>query len=291
MNLLQLKYFNAVCETGTVSRAAELLHIAQPSLSVAIKELENEFGTVLFRRTHKGMALTAEGQRLWSFSRDIIERVGEAERAMRELGHEKKSLRLGIPPMIGSLVLPEVYGSFLSENTDIILDIAECGREEMLRRLAEGALDMAFISHGDEKDTSLSRLPVGTLELVAACAEGSEIQKNSAVTAKDLENIPLVMFKDGFFQTHEIKEWFSEAGVTPSILTKTDQLSTVTRVIREGIAVGFLFRPLAESESGIAFAPLSPSLSVHIALVWRRDKYLSAAMHRLKDFLEQHKSF
>ena len=221
------------------------------------------------------MALTAEGQRLWSFSRDIIERVGEAERAMRELGHEKKSLRLGIPPMIGSLILPEIYGAFLPQNPDLSLEITECGREEMLRKLADGMLEMAFISHGKEEDTSLSRLPVGTLELVAACAEGNEIQKNSAVTAKNLESIPLVMFKDGFFQTHEIKEWFSEAGVTPSILTKTDQLSTVTRVIREGIA----------------FAPLSPSLSVHIALVWRRDKYLSVAMHRLKDFLEQHKPF
>ena len=291
MNLLQLKYFNTVCETGTVSRAAELLHIAQPSLSVAIKELENEFGTLLFRRTHKGMALTAEGQRLWSFSRDIIERAEEAERAMRELGSEKKSLRLGIPPMIGSLVLPGIYGEFLRENPDVSLEITECGREEMLRKLAEGALDLAFISHGDEKDSSLSLYPVGTLELVAACAEKSPIRKKKAVTPKDLACTPLVMFEDGFFQTHEIKSWFLEVGVTPTVLTKTDQLSTVTRVIREGIAVGFLFRPLAESESGIGFAPLSPSLSVHIALVWRRDRYLSAAMHRLKDFLETHRLF
>ena len=61
MNLMQLKYFNAICTFGTVSGAAEYLHIAQPSLSNAIKELEGEFGVLLFSRRHRGMVLTPAG--------------------------------------------------------------------------------------------------------------------------------------------------------------------------------------------------------------------------------------
>ena len=65
VNLVQLKYFQAVCSYRTVSNAAEYLHISQPSLSCAIKELESEFGVLLFRRHHRGMKLTSEGEVLY----------------------------------------------------------------------------------------------------------------------------------------------------------------------------------------------------------------------------------
>ena len=64
MNINQLKYFDAVCTFQSVSLAAEYLHISQPSLSSAIKELENEFGILLFKRHHRGMVLTPEGETL-----------------------------------------------------------------------------------------------------------------------------------------------------------------------------------------------------------------------------------
>ena len=290
MNFIQLKDFNAVCACGTVSRAAAELHIAQPSLSVAIKELENEFGAVLFKRTRKGMALTPEGQRLLSFSRDIIERADAAEKAMRELGHGKKSLKLGVPPMIGSFALPKIYGDFLKENPDVEIEIVECGKKEMLAFLAEGELDMAFISYDGEGDDSLSLFPVGTLELVCAFSEKKSVGA-APLSPKDLDKVPLVLFKDGFFQSHEIKCWFSEAGVSPSVLMKTDQLSTLTRVISAGIAVGFLFRPLAESEKSLSYAPLFPAVTLKVGLVWQKDKYLSTAMQRLKAFLEEYSLF
>lgn len=67
MNFNQLKYFNTVAEQGSVSKAAELLHISQPSLSAAIKELEEEFGTTLFNRHYRGVALTREGNAMKRF--------------------------------------------------------------------------------------------------------------------------------------------------------------------------------------------------------------------------------
>ena len=93
MNFLQLKYFVAVYEFGTVSEAADYLHIAQPSLSLAIKELEREFGALLFHRKHKGMSITPEGEMLLSLAREILEKVEAAEKVMRELGENKKLLQ------------------------------------------------------------------------------------------------------------------------------------------------------------------------------------------------------
>ena len=109
MNLVQLKYFHAVCKFQTVSEPARYLSISQPSLSSAIKELENEFGVTLFRRHYRGMVLTEEGEIFYKASKDILEKCEQVENEMKDLGSKRKKLRLGIPPMIGSLTLANIY--------------------------------------------------------------------------------------------------------------------------------------------------------------------------------------
>ena len=291
MNFVQLKYFLAVCEFGTVSAAAEYLHIAQPSLSLAIKELESEFGTQLFNRAHRGMRPTKEGLRLLEMSRDIIERVESAERAMRDMGKDKKALTLGVPPMIGSLVLPVIYGEFVSKSSDICLNIVECGREQMLKKVTDGQIDMAFISHDRGLDEDFCGASLGALEMVCSASVDSEIAKKNTLTPNDLLDTPLVMFKDGFFQTDKIKAWFSKGGIEPQILMKTDQLSTITKLITAGTAVGFMFKRLIENDKSVAFCPLSPKITVNVSLIWQRDRFFSSAMKRFKSFIEKTEIF
>ena len=79
MNLTKLKYFHAICTFHSFSEAAEYLHISQPSLSNAIKELENEYGVSLFSRHYRGVSLTSEGQVLYNLSKDVLNRTEQAE--------------------------------------------------------------------------------------------------------------------------------------------------------------------------------------------------------------------
>ncbi len=286
MNLLQMKYFEAVCEAGTVSAAAELLHIAQPSLSIAIKELENEFGTALFQRTHRGMRPTKEGELFLSHCRDVLSRADAAEKRMKELGRNKKSIALGIPPMIGSLILPSVFRTFVSENSDILLEIEECGREETMKKIRDGSLDMALISHGRFSDPEAEISELGSLPIVCAAEEHNPLCDRACLSPAELADAPLVTFKDGFFQASEIKSWFSRQSLHPQILMKTDQLSTMVRLIESGTAVGFLFPGLIERERGVRAIPLSPPISVQVGLVWKKEKRLSEAMQKFKSYIE-----
>lgn len=144
MNLTQLKFFQAVCVYQTVSAAAAYLHVSQPTLSSAIKELESEFGLTLFRRQHSGMVLTEAGELLSKMSKDLLARAEEIETVMHDLGKENKKLRLGVPPMIGYLLMPSVYSGFLRENPDIRLEITEGGRQDLLKKLSDGFLDIVF---------------------------------------------------------------------------------------------------------------------------------------------------
>ena len=287
MNLYQMKYFKTVCEAGTVSAAAALLHVAQPSLSVAIRELENEFGTLLFKRTHKGMQLTGEGEILLSLCRDIVERAENAEKRMQALGRNKTALSLGVPPMIGSLILPAIYRDFAMKNEDIHLEISECGREQMLKKLRAEEIDMAFIPYDPKIDTDLSLSHLSSLSIVCAAAPSHPLCQKESLTPKELADVPLVTFKEGFFQTQRIRAWFLKGGAEPRILTATDQLSTMLRMIESGTAVGCLFDALIEKESAVKAIPLAPAIPVQVGLVYKKDKYISDGMRRFKDFTEK----
>lgn len=287
MNLWQMKYFKTVCEAGTVSAAAELLHIAQPSLSAAIKELEKEFGTALFKRTHRGMQPTDEGVLFLTLCRDVLERAEAAEQRMKAIGCNKTALALGVPPMIGSLILPTVFRDFALKNKDIHLEIAECGREETVKKLREGTLDMALIPYDRFSDPSLRLSALGKLSIVCGAAPSDPLCEKTALSPSDLCRAPLVTFKEGFFQTHEIKSWFAKDGKAPHILMETDQLSTMLRFIESGTAVGCLFERLIEKEAGVRPIRLEPAISVRIGLVWQKEKFFSEGMEKFKAYIEK----
>ena len=101
MNLIQLRYFQAVCACGNLTQAAQQLHISQPSLSSAIQTLEKEFGVGLFVRQYRGVELTAEGEQLLKLSRSLTENADKLVRIMQDLGAGRHILRLGVPPVLG----------------------------------------------------------------------------------------------------------------------------------------------------------------------------------------------
>lgn len=265
MNLVQLKYFQTVCKVGSVSEASKVLHISQPSLSAAIKALEEEYGVLLFKRQHKGMALTLEGEEFYKLSVGLTGHAEEVSRIMNDVCGRKKILRLGVPPMIGSIMLPKIYAEYLINYPDVQLDITEAGRSELMKHLSNGRVDGVLLPHNAPFENNLTAVKVCDFEIVCCSSSKRKISRVSEVSPKDLSDEPIVLFKDSFFQTEQIKRWFLSAGVEPKILMQTDQLSTLKNLITSGIATGFMFGKLISSKDGLrqmkmkGFEPVSVS--------------------------------
>lgn len=285
MNLIQLKYFQTVANFQSMTKAAEFLNITQPSLSLAIKELEKEFGVTLFRRHRHGMGLTEEGMELQKLSDSLLAHAEEVQRHMSDLGEKRKVLRLGVPPMIGSLMLTRIYDEFAVKNPDVMLDISEAGRQELMEMLAENRVDMVFLPHNTPFDSTLSTLTIAPFEIVCAVKKGSTANLD-AVNPKDLAGKPLVLFKDNFFQTNEIKKWFKKGGVEPEILLQTDQLSTLQKIITSGVAVGFMFRELIEGNADIQAISLVDPIPVRVSLVWKANVPVFSAMKKFMNYIK-----
>ena len=285
MNLIQLKYFLAVCAHGTVSAAAQHLHISQPSLSAAIKALEDEFGVALFRRGRYGMTPTSEGDTLYNMSRDLISRAEQIEHTMNDLGKARKTLRLGIPPMIGSLLLPRIFHEFVEKNADVCLEITEGSRRELLSRLSDDFVDMVLLPHTTPLESDLSSVHAARFELVCCVSSDSPLAKRRTVGLAELGEVPLILFNDGFFQTEQIKHRFANTGITPNVLIQTDQLSTVISMVSSGVGAGFMFEELVKNSSNIVALHLTEPISADVSLAWKKDIRLKDAVRRMMEYI------
>ena len=285
MNLTQIKYFHAICTFQSLSDAAVYLFVSQPTLSSAVKELEKEFGVALFERRHHGMILTPEGEVFYHATKDLLTQAEQIEARMKDLGIARKTLRLGVPPMIGSLLLPQIYRGFSALHPDIKLSITECGRLELCKKLEEGLLDMLFLPHSKPLEAHLASKELTELEIVCCASKTHPVAAHTSLAPTQLGNVPVVLFENSFFQTDEIKKWFAARQVTPNILLQTNQLSTMMSVISGNAAVGFAFRALLHAHPNLAAISLQEPIRASISIVWQKNAYAGNAMKRFREFV------
>ena len=264
MNLNQLRYFLAVGSLQSISKAADYLHISQPSLSANMRDLENEFGVTLFTRHYRGVRLTEEGQTLYALSKDLLTRADLASSTMKDLGSGRKILKLGVPPMIGSLILPRIYRDLA--DLDISLEITEGGYHDLLGKLTEKELDLAFLPHTNPLDPAVTCRPAAMLEVCCCAEKNHPLHPLSPIGPKDLQNIPLVLFENNFLQTERILQWFQAEKIVPKILLQTQQLSTMLQMLESGQAVGFLFRELVNAHPNLRIIPTEKTISLQVSL-------------------------
>lgn len=286
MKLSQLRYFQAACHLGSITAAAQLLHISQPSISAAIKELETEFGVSLLNRKYRGFSLTHEGQVLLEQADALLAHAQRVETVMADLAQHRRQLRLGVPPMIGFLLLPRLYREFFSQNPDLDVNITEGGRRELLELLAENQLDLVFLPHDRPIESSYEAVPVAEMETVCCVCPSHPLAGRRSIKIEDLDGEPLVLFKNSFFQTQTVLQRFQSLGLAPRILLSTDQLSTVRKLISSGVAAGFLFRELMKTNGDMAGIPLDPPMGSTISLVWRSGTHHFRDMERLIDYVQ-----
>ena len=270
MKLQQLRYFEATCRLGSISRAAESLHVSQPSVSMAIQELEREFGVALIARRYQGFSLTEEGAVLREMADSLLRHADHVADRMQALGRQRRPVRLGMPPMIGTALLPALYENLSRHYPELLLATEELGTKTLLRDLRENVLDLAFVTHHEPLSAEFEATPVTAMELVWCARRGHPLSSGPHVSAEQLAREPLVLFQSSFAMRELSMRQFETAGVTPNILHTTEQLSTVQSLIRSGTATGFLLRPLADAMPEIAALSLEPPVFVQVSLVWKR---------------------
>lgn len=282
MKLNQLNYFMEVCRWGNnITRAAEELHISQPSISHAIKELETEFGVPLFRRRNGRLQITPEGELFLAEAHALIQRVEELSQTMKQSGAEKKKITIGMPPMIGAFIFPDVCRRFLERCPDTQFEILEQGVIETHELLRNEKIDIA-INFDTSADTALFRHKLLASSQFCLCVNRAHpLASASAVTVEDVAGTELCALSGNTYRAGALFNRFYSKHIEPNIVLRSNQLHTLVRTVQCGSAASLLLQEAEQSHPDIAAIPLSEPLPVEISAFWRRTQ----TFRRLNEFI------
>ena len=288
MNLQHLRYFSLACKYHNISRAAEEYHMSQSSISSAIKALEEEFNTTLIKRQRTGFILTNAGEKFLSLCEGLLTQADTVSSIMSEFNQSHRTVRLGVPPMTGAVILPSFLEYFQAEHPDIKISISEAGGIELLKRLSDNLLDFVFIPDTQAIDTLKYNLKTfRAYEDVCCISKDNPLSKKDDLCIEDLKDLPIILFSNSFYHHDNTQKLLDSYSFTPSIIHQTTQLSTLEQLIAKNVGFGFLFKERAEQLDSIHWFSLSPKVITSISLVWKKEIYLTRDMRALLSYCEK----
>ncbi|MGW1318674.1 LysR family transcriptional regulator [Streptomyces sp. NPDC002426] len=290
MHFQQLAYFVAVAEARHFTRAAEEVHVSQPSLSQQIKALENELGAELFSRARGNIALTDAGEALLPLARRILADADTARHEVQELVQLRRGrIRLGATPSVCTGLLPEVLRAFHGAHPGIQLLIEEGGSHDLVRQLARGALDLALLVLPlPAASPALTTVELLHEDLVVVSSESRPAPgRKGSVHIADLENEPLVMFRHGYDLRELTVAACRAEGFEPSFTVEGGEMDAVLGFVRAGLGIAVVPRMVAvRAGQSLRTTPLaSPGLRRTIALAHRSDVEPPRAARELQRML------
>lgn len=274
MNLRQLEYVVAVLDEGTFRGAAEASNVSQPALSHAVAALERELGTALFRRTGRGVTVTAAGERVAAAARRVL-RAQEGVRAAATDGDLASGwLVLAAPPTSAAGTLVPLVAAFRRRYAGVSVRIEAPERPERIEQLVlDGTCDLGITPRPVRP--RLHSLPIGVEELVGVFPPDSDVPE--VLTTRDLAGVPLVVPVGPDTLVVELAALRSTRAPHPAV--ETHSREAVVPLVLAGVGAAFLPRPLAESAAalGARLAVLDPPLQRPLWLVYEPDDLTPAA--------------
>lgn len=290
MTPLQMKYFDAVCQYKSISKAAAVLHITQPTITVAIKSLEKEIGINLFYRQGKHLVLTREGTIIWDKINPVLSIIEQLEKDVKDVAHNKNHIRLAIPPQIGVKLLPKILGDFKKFYPDIRLEICEFGGIAALQMLENDEIDLAITNYHDDFSPNLRYQKIGENEICFCTYPTNRFSDDNCVSIGDIGNEPLVMLDGNFFVNRVINMALNKAKVSPNILQYTSQLHTVKNLVSNGLASTFLMRQAISADDTVIPISLRPKYFINSGIVYKKNRTIYSDERYLINFLQDNYS-
>lgn len=270
-SLRHLRYFVAVAEELNFTRAAERLHIAQPSLSTRIQELERQVGCQLLRRTTREVQLTDAGEVLLAKARPAIAFAERAIEDARDAEHGRRpSLRLGHLVTSALELTTPILETFRAEAPDVELDVVHYSFDDPSCGLSSGTADVALTRLPVELPVAESRVLFGE-PLVFGLHERDPLCAQKSVTYADLEGRPLVWVRSP--DRAWTRFWRDPLRARAAELIECDSIEALLEAVADGRGISVTGASMARfyPRPGVRFVPISDAPRSQVAVVWRGD--------------------
>lgn len=290
MNLDQLRGFVEVARLGHFTRAAEALHLTQPSLSRQIAALEGELGAALLHRARGHISLTPAGDALLPRAQRILAEADAIREDMDELaGLRRGRVRLGAPPTLCVSLVAEAISAFHAAHPGVDLHLAEAGSRTLADQLAVGQLDIALITASDARPlpgATLSRMPLLAEELVVVTSAAQPlIDEGASIGMAELAALPLIALDRSYDLRATTDAAFRSAGLAPVPVLEGPEMDAVLRFVEQGLGVAVVPAMALTDRPLLRSARLSAKLTRTVSLARRSDVTPGVAVSAMREVL------
>jgi LysR family nitrogen assimilation transcriptional regulator len=231
MDIRQIRYFIALYEERSITRAAKRLHVVQPAVSMQIRKLEMDYGLTLFERTTHGVIPNALAQQLYPLCQKVLGDLGVAASFLKEAkGKITGSLSIGVPPSLAHSCLADVVAEFCVQYPDVRLTVHEAYTGHLLEWLTDGLLELAVV-HGLEGERRLQMMPLMTERLVVAMAAETAAGRKT-ITGAELLGVRMALPSGENLTRLLMDGAFLSEGLALDPTVQLDSLAAVLNLIR-----------------------------------------------------------
>ena len=282
MEVRDLQVFVSVAKHLNYTRAGEEVHLSQPSVSVRIKQLENELGVKLFEQLGKKVALTEAGQLLVPYANRVISAVEDARHAIEELqGLDRGSLRIGASTTPGMYIIPRTIARFNQLHPQIDVHLGIRDTRDIEDGVIRNEFDFGFVGGhlaGDEVDV----LPWLTDELVLIVPPSHRLANKKIMKRDDLMKERFIGRESGSATRATVADRLTEWEIQLDTVMEMENPESLKKAVQSGLGVAFISRFAVETElkaKALAVVRI-PKLEIsrELKIVYRRDKHLSRAV-------------
>lgn len=283
MELRVLRYFLAVAREGSITGAAEFLHLTQPTLSRQLKDLEQQLGKRLFVRGSHTMTLTEEGLLLRKRAEELVEMADKLEAEFRSLDETVGGdVYIGSGETEAMKQIAQVIQELQASHPQIRYHLLSGNEDDVTERLDQGLLDFGvLIEPAHVSKYNHISIPVKDAWGVIM-RKDSPLAAKDAITVEDLLHVPLLCSRQAMKRTlsrNDFVDWFGENFDRLNIVATFNLIYNAAILVEEGIGYALTLDKLVTTseDHALCFRPLAPKLESGLSLVWRKHQTFSAA--------------
>lgn len=269
--LRQIEVFKAVIETGTVSRAAETLHMSQPAASKMLSNLEADTGLELFERRRGLLAPTARGLRFYEEVERIFLGLDQIALAVENLRSEERGrLVIGVLPALSGKFITTAIRGFAKAHPEVFISLHARSSQFFVEWMKTGKVDVCIVT-GRVEDPHIETEEILKMPMVCLLPAGHPLAEKPALRATDLAPEPLVAFMHGSYTRLRLERAFEAEGITPNVITEATTAQNVYELVASGMGIAIGHPVYAEHDAGrVVMRPFLPVSDIGFRLCWLR---------------------
>lgn len=280
LNTHALRCFVTVVRQGGFTAAGAALHLTQPAVSRAVQSLEQELGVPLLVRDRGGVTPTDAGRIVLERAEQVFDALHGLEEEVGEVAALRRGrVRIGLPPMVGATFFPPVIAEFRRTWPGVTLELREEGARSVEALVLARELDVGVtVLPTDEQ--AFATAPLVRDVLLAVLGRNHALARRRRLALRDLRDVPFVLYRPDFALHGNILAACRGVGFTPTIASESSQWDFLAALAAAEMGVALLPRTICRQlgHRAVVTLPLvDPVIPWHVALVWRRDRYVAPA--------------